>query len=176
MKPGFSRLLAYGFYWQHPAVGVLSAVVLSGFAIWVISELSSLNDLLPNNNLAAARGILVMGGIALIYIAWRLARYAWARVRYGLAQGAPGWSTALVDVVHYIVLTLLGELLLLAPVLGKEGYPLVYLGYASPGLYFVLGILAGIATLALLWPAWMLSSPPHRIMPYVPTHPHLGKR
>jgi len=173
MPTALRRAIACAFYWQHPATGVIALPPLLGFVAWAVAQFSPL-DAMPDNNRAAALGIMLVGCAGLGYVALRLARYGLARKRGGLAPDAPGWRWALVDAARCATLTMMVMLLLLAPILGREGQPLLLLGYTAPAEWFGIGMLATGAALALAWPAWALARPPRRIMPFVPPRPDLG--
>jgi len=129
---------------------------------------------MPGNNHAAALGVLTAGAGGLLYIAIRLIRYALARGRGGLADGAPRWHQALMDATRCATVIVLVVLLLLAPLLGRQGFPLVTLGYTEPFRWFTVGLLATLAGCALVCPAWTLVRPPRRVLPFVPPHPDQG--
>lgn len=167
------RVLACTFYWQDPLAGAVSIPAMLAFAVWALSRLSPL-DRVPTNNRAAALGVLAVAGLALAYAAWRLGNYARSRVRRGVAADAPPWPVALIDAGRYAATTVLVTLLLLAALLGREGHPLVRLGNMDNGPWFVAGLTAALAGLALTWPAWTLERPPRRLMPYVPSRPDRG--
>lgn len=122
MPTPLRRTLAHAFYWQHPLTGVIALPLLLGFAVWVFRQLSPLASV-PGDNHAAALGIITSGGIGLAYIGLRLGGYALARRRGGLADGAPDWNRALIDAARGATVTLLVILVLLAPVLGRQGSP-----------------------------------------------------
>ena len=173
MPISLRRAITYAFYWQHPLSAALALPLALGFCVWVSRQLSPLTSM-PGNNYWAAIGAITAGCAGVGYVMLRLMRYGLARWRAGLAKSAPTWSWALADGARCATTCLLVVLLFLAPLLGRQGHPLVILGYTSPTASFVLGTLATFFGLALACPAWALVQPPRRIMPYVPARPDLG--
>ncbi len=75
-----------------------------------------------------------------------------------MARDAPRWPAALIDAGRYAGTAVLVTLLLLIALLGREGHALVRLGNMDNEPWFIAGMMAALAGLALTWPAWALSS------------------
>lgn len=161
-----ARLLAAGMVWQHPLRGAASAALMFTVAGLLLPWLSPAEAVRGNNH-SAATGVIVAALAAAGYVIWRVLRYAVKCRRGELAPETASWTAAAAETSRYLGLNVLVAILTLAPIVGRQGVPLWYLGYDEPCIWFTAGATAQVALLALIWPDW-LAPRGRRLLPRVP--------